>query len=97
MTSVLEQFKRILKILEEDPSKARPLPHILRKNMKDGVYRYTGKEGKLNLAILKEGESYFLCDYDARDISRSLTEQEINKIIRGLWSNKTVSGVESGL
>lgn len=95
LTSVLEQFKRILKILEVDPSKARPLPHILRKNMNDGVYRYTGKEGKLNLAILKEGESYFLYDYDARDLSRALSVQEVNKVLRSLWTNKTVENVKS--
>lgn len=62
------------------PEEAKPMPHTLRRNMNDGVYRFEG-EG-VQMAILKEGESYYIVDYDTGYISRKMTVSEVNRVLK---------------
>ncbi len=62
------------------PEDAKPMPHTLRRNMDNGAYRFEG-DG-VQMAILKEGESYFIVDYDTGYISRKLTVSEVNRVLR---------------
>ena len=48
--------------------KARNLPHIFSGNMADGVYRYA--EGGENIALIKDGDSYTIYDYESRNITK---------------------------
>lgn len=73
---------RIKKAVETAADTAKTMPHILRKNMTDGVYRFASEDSTVNMAVFKEGSEYHIYDYDSGKISRSLTSQEVNKVLR---------------
>jgi hypothetical protein len=81
-----EQIKRINYALKQDASTAKPLPHILRKNMQDGVYRYKSADGSVDMAILKDGDKYHIVNYETQDISEELTSKDVNKILNRFWT-----------
>ena len=87
-----EQSKRVHKAAEQASESAKPLPHLLRRNMTDGVYRYKGGDGAVDMAVIKEGDNYFLYDYEGRHISRALSMQDVNKVLKRFWaSGQTVA------
>ena len=60
---------------------AKPLPKRL--NMKeDGIKRYS--QGDSQIAIFKKGDSYQIYDYSSKRLSKTLTYQEVNKVLRQL-------------
>ncbi len=64
--------------------------------MQDGVYRFRSGDGKsLNVAIIKEGESYHIFDYGSRNISRSLSVSEVNRVIAEYWRTGNTANAES--
>ena len=77
-----KQSMRIKKAVETAADTAKTMPHILRKNMTDGVYRFASEDSTVNMAVFKEGSEYHIYDYDSGKISRSLTSQEVNKVLR---------------
>ena len=85
-----QQSKRIRAAMQTAQESAKPLPHILRRNMSDGVYRFTSENSAVNMAVFKEGETYHLFDYESGNISRSLSVQEVNKVLRAFWNSNTV-------
>ena len=85
-----QQSKRIRAAMQTAQESAKPLPHILRRNMSDGVYRFTSENSAVNMAVFKEGETYHLFDYESGNISRSLSVQEVNKVLRTFWNSNTV-------
>lgn len=85
-----QQSKRIRAAMQTAQESAKPIPHILRKNMSDGVYRFTSENSAVNMAVFKEGETYHLFDYESGNISRSLSVQEVNKVLRTFWNSNTV-------
>ena len=85
-----QQSKRIRAAMQTAQESAKPIPHILRRNMSDGVYRFTSENSAVNMAVFKEGETYHLFDYESGNISRSLTVQEVNKVLRTFWNSNTV-------
>lgn len=95
LTEYAAQSKRIKKALAEGKEKSKPLPHMLRKNMEDGVYRYTNEDGTVDMAILKDGENYYLYDYEGKRISRALTSKEINGILKKYWTSGQTTTAES--
>lgn len=87
-----EQSKRVHKAAETAAENAKPLPHILRRNMTDGVYRYKGNAGGVEMAVIKEGDNYFLYDYEGKNISRALTMKEVNQILKRYWTSGQTVG-----
>lgn len=85
-----QQSKRIRAAMQTAQENAKPIPHILRRNMSDGVYRFTSENSAVNMAVFKEGETYHLFDYESGNISRSLSVQEVNKVLRSFWNSNTV-------
>ena len=85
-----QQSKRIRAAMQTAQESAKPIPHILRRNMSDGVYRFTSENSAVNMAVFKEGETYHLFDYESGNISRSLSVQEVNKVLRTFWNSNTV-------
>ena len=85
-----QQSKRIRAAMQTAQESAKPIPHILRRNMSDGVYRFTSENSAVNMAVFKEGETYHLFDYQSGNISRSLSVQEVNKVLRTFWNSNTV-------
>ena len=85
-----QQSKRIRAAMQTAQESAKPLPHILRRNMSDGVYRFASENSAVNMAVFKEGETYHLFDYESGNISRSLSVQEVNKVLRTFWNSNTV-------
>lgn len=90
-----EQSKRMRRALEQGAESAKPLPHLLRKNMQDGVYRYTSEDGSVNMAIFKEGDTYRLYDYDGGNISRALSVQDVNQVLRRFWTSGQTTTAKS--
>lgn len=84
------QSKRIRAAMQMAQENTKSIPHILRRNMADGVYRFSSENSTVNMAIFKEGETYHLFDYDSGNISRSLSVQEVNKVLRDYWKSETV-------
>ncbi len=85
------QMARIRAAKAIPASEAKAIPHILRRNMADGVYRLTdiGTEGasagyrlNTNMAVIKEGEDYYLFDYDTDHITMPVSVQQVNKLLR---------------
>lgn len=85
-----QQSKRIRAAMQTTQENAKPIPHILRRNMSDGVYRFTSENSTVNMAVFKEGETYHIFDYESGNISRSLSVQEVNKVLRTFWNSNTV-------
>lgn len=85
-----QQSKRIRAAMQTAQESAKPIPHILRRNMSDGVYRFTSENSAVDMAVFKEGETYHLFDYESGNISRSLSVQEVNKVLRTFWNSNTV-------
>ena len=85
-----QQSKRIRAAMQTAQESAKPIPHILRRNMSDGVYRFTSENSAVNMAVFKEGETYHLFDYESGNISRSLSVQEVNKVLRTFWNSNTI-------
>ncbi|MBQ8372037.1 MAG: hypothetical protein IJX38_03765 [Clostridia bacterium] len=90
-----EQSKRMRRALEQGAESAKPLPHLLRKNMQDGVYRYTSEDGSVNMAIFKEGDTYRLYDYDGGNISRALSVQDVNQVLKKFWTSGQTTTAKS--
>ena len=60
---------------------AKELPKRL--NMtEDGAVRYT--QGDSQIAIIKDGDNYRMYDYQSKRLSKVLTKQEVNKVLRQL-------------
>ena len=78
------QMKRIREAAQINENSATPIPETLRKNMNDGVYRLTNNDKSINIALIKEGESFHIFDYDGQRISRSLTSKEMNAILKDI-------------
>lgn len=70
---------------------AKPMPHTLRRNMNDGTYRFEGDGARM--AIIKEGDSYYIVDYDTEYISRKLTVSEVNRVLRQIRDGVASSAV----
>ncbi len=70
---------------------AKSMPHTLRRNMNDGTYRFEGDGARM--AIIKEGESYYIVDYDTGYISRKLTVSEVNRVLRQIRDGVASSAV----
>lgn len=90
-----EQSKRMRRALEQGAESAKPLPHLMRKNMQDGVYRYTSEDGSVNMAIFKEGDTYRLYDYDGGNISRALSVQDVNQVLKRFWTSGQTTTAKS--
>ena len=90
-----EQSKRMRRAIEQGAESAKPLPHLLRKNMQDGVYRYTSEDGSVNMAIFKEGDTYRLYDYDGGNISRALSVQDVNQVLKRFWTSGQTTTAKS--
>ena len=76
-----EQIERMNKAREKQSEPAKALPHIFTAKKADGVYHYTSEHGA-DIAVMKEGDSFFIYDYNTKDISNLLSLQEINKFVR---------------
>lgn len=76
-----EQIERMNKAREKQSEPAKALPHIFTAKKADGVYHYTSEHGA-DVAVMKEGDSFFIYDYNTKDISNPLSLQEINKFVR---------------
>ena len=95
LSEAAEQSRRIRKALDAGKENAKPLPHMLRKNMQDGVYRYKSEDGSVDMAVLKDGDNYYLYDYESKRISRALTSKDINGILKKYWTSGETTTAES--
>ena len=91
-----EQIQRKNKAKEaEATTPAKALPHRLGTSLKDGLRHYTSEMGA-NIALIKEGDTYYIYDYNTGDISNPLTIKEVNKALRLHYTgaeNKTAAAL----
>lgn len=95
MSEYAEQVKRRKSAIEAGKENAKPLPHLLKKNMQDGVYRYASEDGSLDMAILKEGDEYRIYDYANDNLSRALTTKDVNSILNKFWTDGKTTTAKS--
>lgn len=68
-----------------DPTTATSIPKII--NIKeDGAVRYT-KNGT-DIAVIKNGDTYRIYDYESGRLTKTLTKAEVNKILREINSHQ---------
>ena len=80
LRSFAEQQQRVKAAMAEPLENARPVPHTLRRNMNDGVYRFSDESAQM--AVIKEGESYYIVDYDTHHISNPLAVSDVNRVLK---------------
>ena len=90
MSTVAAQAKRRRNAESVSKDKAIQIPQKIVGNMADGTYRYASEDGKVNLGVIKEGESYYLYDYDTRNISKAMKLADVNAVIKRYWTEKTL-------
>ncbi len=68
-----------------DPTTATSIPKLI--NIKeDGAVRYT-KNGT-DIAVIKDGDTYRIYDYESGRLTKTLTKAEVNKILREINSQQ---------
>lgn len=68
-----------------DPTAATSIPKLI--NIKeDGAVRYT-KNGT-DIAVIKNGDTYRIYDYESGRLTKTLTKSEVNKILREINSHQ---------
>lgn len=80
-----KQAQRI-RAAAESTDTAKPLPHLLRGNLSDGIHKYSSRDGAVNMAVFKEGDEYRIYDYDGQNISNPLTKRDVNRILNKYWT-----------
>ncbi len=75
-----KQLRELIKNADTLPeADARPMPKFM--NMqKDGIRRYSDENSRI--AVMKNGDTYRLYDYDLRTVSKELTRTEVNAALR---------------
>ena len=75
-----KQLRELIKNADTLPeADARPMPKFM--NMqKDGIRRYSDENSRI--AVMKNGDTYRLYDYDSRTVSKELTRTEVNAALR---------------
>ena len=82
-----EQAKRIREAIAAPTEGTKPLPKRVTRLSKDGLYRFKSEDGKVDMALFKDGETYHLYDYEGRNISKALTLTEVNRILKQFWAS----------
>ncbi len=65
---------------------AKTLPHRLSSKLSDGVHHYTTDSG-VNVALIKEGDTYYFYDYVTDNIFKPMTMQEANKALKSHYTS----------
>lgn len=75
-----KQLRELIKNADTLPeADARPMPKFM--NMqKDGIRRYSDENSRI--AVMKNGDTFRLYDYDSRTVSKELTRTEVNAALR---------------
>ena len=86
----VEQMRRIRLAKEaEATTPAKALPHRLSSKLSDGLHHYTSENGA-NVALMKDGDTYHVYDYSTGNISKSMTMQDVNKVLKAHYTSATV-------
>lgn len=68
-------------------SESKKLPRLFRSNtVAQGLTHYASADGRVNMALLRDGDRYHLYDYETGNPSRDLTLAEVNSAIRPYWN-----------
>ena len=68
-------------------SESKKLPRLFRSNtVAQGLTHYASADGRVNMALLREGDRYHIYDYETGNPSRDLTLAEVNSAIRPYWN-----------
>lgn len=79
----IERYKQLRELIKNadtlPEADARPMPKFM--NMqKDGIRRYSDENSRI--AVMKNGDTFRLYDYDSRTVSKELTRTEVNAALR---------------
>lgn len=88
-----KQSERVRAAAETGKESAKPLPHRLKRDLKNGLYRYVSEDGSVDLAVFKEvnadgSAEYHIYDYESGQISRVLNASEVDRILRDVRTGK---------
>lgn len=95
MSEWASQQRRMREAASIGIEQSKQLPHVLKKNMEDGAYRFASGDGNVDMAVIKEGEVYHLYNYETGDISRAMTTKEINSILKTYWTKGKIDTTEA--
>lgn len=85
-TAALARNAQRIRAAKNAVQDAEAVPTSIDGHTSDGLYRFMSESGDINMALIKEGDAYFIYDYDSKNISgenisRQLSRSEVNKIL----------------
>jgi hypothetical protein len=87
--SQLELVKQAQSISD---TKSKNLPRLFRSNtVAQGMTHYTSADGRVNMALLRDGDRYHLYDYESGNVSREMTISELNSTMRPYWNAQSTA------
>lgn len=87
--SQLEFVKQAQSIAD---TKSKNLPRIFRSNtVAQGMTHYASADGRVNMALLRDGDRYHLYDYESGNVSREMTISELNSTMRPYWNAQSAA------
>ena len=73
------ETKKLRADAEAVPENRKSIPNVIDTGLADGVHRFGGKDG---IAILKDGDTVRIFDYETRNVTRSLSFREANVLLQ---------------
>lgn len=85
-TAALARNAQRIRAAKNAVQDAEAVPTSIDGHTSDGLFRFMSESGDINMALIKEGDAYFIYDYDSKNISgenisRQLSRSEVNKIL----------------
>lgn len=88
-SSQLEFVKQAQSIADAE---SKNLPRLFRSNtVAQGITHYASADGRVNMALLRDGDRYHLYDYESGNVSRDMSLSEVNGAIRSYWNAQSTA------
>lgn len=78
-----EQVKAARAMRKVKKESAAALPESLPANLSDGAHRFMSMGGTVDLGIYKDGDTYFVYDHKTRNVSKALSAEQVDDILKG--------------
>ena len=78
-TKIAKQMQRIREAEAHRADGAMPMPQAFKEDIADGFYKF--KDTDSDIGVFKEGDEYFLYNYETKDVSKPLTKDDVNAYI----------------
>ena len=78
-TKIAKQMQKIREAEAHRADVAMPMPQSFKEDIADGFYKFKDTDG--DIGVFKEGNEYFIFNYETKDVSKPLTMDDVNAYI----------------